>query len=281
MFPSAVTFFTIVFLQYVSAASECKHGECAYGEEIADFGCRRTNQKCGENMRFSSSNEICWLRCECKNEKYIGKDDKCIEIHQQTIARNNPTTIGFEKSSTISSHNINSASNNVNFASNGASSYDKSVCLMMQGRKCGIHMIFREIQPSNSSESFSSNDKICWLRCRCENESYTREGEKCVEIQQRTAIANNPTAVGEIPIHSHSINNERNYKVGDQIFDFGCRRTNQKCGTNMIFKTISKVLLLEYPQPSYRCFQKCSCISEKYIENDGECREGRHKTEID
>ncbi|VDN60959.1 unnamed protein product [Dracunculus medinensis] len=132
-------------------------------------------------------------------------------------------------------------------------------------------MIFREIQPSNSSERFSSNDKICWLRCQCENESYTREGEKCVEIQQRTVIANNPTTIGEIPIQSDSINNTRNYKIGDKISDYGCQRTNQKCGTNMIFKTISKVLFLEYSQPLYRCFQQCSCINDKYVENDGQC----------
>ncbi|VDN54362.1 unnamed protein product, partial [Dracunculus medinensis] len=218
-----------VFLQYVSAASECKHGECAYGEEIADFGCRRTNQKCGENMvfrliskavRLQNSFPIyqCWQRCICAKKYFAVSNGKCIKKE-------------FPKYQNTAKVNSQNTSDERNFKI-----HEKIVDYGCEktSKKCGTNMIYKTIsktifldssaysyrcfqicscidekyierngqcveKPSNSSERFSSNDKICWLRCQCENESYTREGEKCVEIQQRTVIANNPTTIGEIP----------------------------------------------------------------------------------
>lgn len=71
----------------------------------------------------------------------------------------------------------------------------------------------------------------------------------------------------------HSINDERIYKVGDKIIDYGCRKTFEKCGTNMIFKTVSKILFSEFTFSFYRCYQRCSCINGKYFESDGQCME--------
>lgn len=76
------------------------------------------------------------------------------------------------------------------------------------------------------------------------------------------------------------ISDATNYKIGDKITDYGCQKTNKKCGTNLVFKTASKIFLNEYALPFYKCIQRCSCINSKFIANDGECSDSLSKTEI-
>ncbi|VDN60933.1 unnamed protein product [Dracunculus medinensis] len=65
-------------------------GNCAYGEEITDYGCQRTNQECGINMKFQKVYKVlflensytlsrCTQRCVCVNNAYIGSGRKCIK----------------------------------------------------------------------------------------------------------------------------------------------------------------------------------------------------------
>lgn len=68
---------------------------------------------------------------------------------------------------------------------------------------------------------------------------------------------------------------ECNY--GKKIFDFGCRKTNQKCGTNMEFKTISKIRFMDsLANYYYKCIHICVCVSDKYVVKGGQCVEKRN-----
>lgn len=58
---------------------------------------------------------------------------------------------------------------------------------MMRGRKCGIFMTFKEIQPSNLPENSFLSDEICWLRCQCENEKYVGKGGESSKSEEFTA----------------------------------------------------------------------------------------------
>ncbi|VDN60932.1 unnamed protein product [Dracunculus medinensis] len=65
-------------------------GNCAYGEEITDYGCHKTNQDCGINMKFQKLYKVllleysypvsrCMQRCVCDKNAYIGNGRKCIK----------------------------------------------------------------------------------------------------------------------------------------------------------------------------------------------------------
>lgn len=47
-------------------------------------------------------------------------------------------------------------------------------------------MVFKEIQPNALSESFYSDDEICWLRCQCESENYVRKDDEFVKVEKHT-----------------------------------------------------------------------------------------------
>lgn len=64
---------------------------------------------------------------------------------------------------------------------------------------------------------------------------------------------------------------QENYTYGEEIVDYGCHQTNQKCGINMIFKTVSEKLVFPYSYPVFRCIQRCICANNNYIENGKYC----------
>lgn len=64
---------------------------------------------------------------------------------------------------------------------------------------------------------------------------------------------------------------QENYTYGEEIVDYGCHQTNQKCGINMIFKTVSKTLHVEYSYPINKCIQRCVCVNSKYSGNGTKC----------
>lgn len=62
---------------------------------------------------------------------------------------------------------------------------------------------------------------------------------------------------------------ECNY--GGKIVDYGCHRTNEKCGTNMEYRTVSKTLFMDNIVARYKCMQKCVCVGNNYFLKNGQC----------
>lgn len=63
---------------------------------------------------------------------------------------------------------------------------------------------------------------------------------------------------------------EQNFTLGEFYEDFGCMLTNYKCGENMEFHFINR-LIVSNKTWHEKCIYRCSCISKEYMELDGQC----------
>lgn len=59
------------------------------------------------------------------------------------------------------------------------------------------------------------------------------------------------------------------YKLGQEITDYECRLTGEKCGMNMVFVNVFEELT-NHLGTAIECIQRCSC-EEGYQNKEGEC----------
>ncbi|VDN54074.1 unnamed protein product [Dracunculus medinensis] len=277
-------------LPKVPTSKACSGRICALDEIITDILCSLTDQKCGPNMAFKtivgplymkvgiSSYKICIQQCICDSNEYTKMGGQCIK--KSSAPMRNETEFAGE---ILPKH-----------CAGRVCALDEEIYKVpcsLTGEVCGTNMIF-----NNIGKLLKKNGTVvCFQKCTCVSEEYVKANGQCIlstkgnetatpTSTQRSAKGNEsvaPTATKrsgtehpQFPIkptiQQHP--ETRAKCVGrscEQIRDPFCKLAGRKCGDNMVYKTIERLIRID--DTPEMCIQQCKCVSKKYTEKGGRC----------
>ncbi|VDN60952.1 unnamed protein product [Dracunculus medinensis] len=170
-------------------------------------------------------------------------------------------------------------------------------------QKCGPNMVFRTIVGPLRMKVGISSYKMCIQQCTCDSNEYTKIGGQCIKeksvpMRKETELSVEnlfkgtekvtPTSTqrfvtkefsaqitaqktpAEVP--TPKVCSGRICRLDEIITDTLCSLTDQKCGPNMVFRTIVGPLRMKVGISSYKmCIQQCTCDSNEYTKIGGQC----------
>ncbi|VDN53930.1 unnamed protein product [Dracunculus medinensis] len=274
----------------------CSGRICRLDEIITDTLCLLTDQKCGPNMVFKttvgplrmkvgiSSYQMCIQQCTCDSNEYTKMGGQCIK--KSSAPMRNETEFGGE---ILPKH-----------CTGRVCALDEeifNVPCSLTGEICGTNMIF-----NNIGKFLKKNGtEVCIQKCTCMSEEYVKANGQCIlpaegneiaspSLIQQSAEGNEsvipistqqstegnesltPTSTQQSAEGNESLSETPANCVGlscGKIRDPFCMRTGWKCGDNMLYTTVERLVYID-DSPEI-CIQQCKCVSEEYIEKDGQC----------
>ncbi|VDN60947.1 unnamed protein product [Dracunculus medinensis] len=134
-----------------------------------------------------------------------------------------------------------------------------SLCSLTD-HKCGPNMVFKTLIGPMRVKAGLSSYKICFQQCTCYSSEYKKKGGQC--IKKSSVPMRNETELSETRANCVG-------RSCEQIRNILCTLRGRKCGDNMVYKTIRRLVYID-DSPEI-CILQCICVSKKYVEKDGRC----------
>ncbi|VDN60951.1 unnamed protein product [Dracunculus medinensis] len=262
----------------------CSGRICRLDEIITDTLCSLTDQKCGPNMVFRtivgplrmkvgiSSYKMCIQQCTCDSNEYTKIGGQCIK--EKSVPMRKETEFDGE---ILPKH-----------CAGRVCALDEEIFnapCSLTGKICGTNMIF-----NNISKLIENNgSEFCIQKCSCMGEEYVRANGQCIlpargnESATPTSTQRSASKHPQFPVQ-RTIEKTQSNCIGrscKRIRDLLCTLTGRKCGDNMVYKTIKRLVYID-DSPEI-CIQQCKCVSKEYTEKGGRCiiRERSVKKSVD
>ncbi|VDN52992.1 unnamed protein product [Dracunculus medinensis] len=132
--------------------------------------------------------------------------------------------------------------------------------------ECGHNMVYKTVERLIYTDEIL-NLETCIQECKCISDEYVQTDGQCIK-QNNIPVRNETERISEIlPKHCAG----RLCALDEEISDTLCSLTGQKCGTNMVFKTVRQSLRMRLGMLSSTvCIQQCTCVND-YVKKDGQC----------
>ncbi|VDN58769.1 unnamed protein product [Dracunculus medinensis] len=224
----------------------CMRGRCILNEVVQDVTCSLKGRFCGRNMKFILIKQTahryyynCIVQCRCA-EGYKEENGQCIGQHKKTRQHGRTKNICLEKSCEV-----------------GMTIHDEGCHLT--GENCGKNMIFLVISSGIRRRTYSI---YCTQRCSCINSDSSERNSGCEE-DGTTGDLSSTTLLYTITNGTTGKHNlkkyiRKEYNIGEEISDLGCRLRNRRCGINKKFITVAE-FSAEHDPNIKGCIERCIC----------------------